>query len=108
MEDNHNAYKGTFLSSGDAGYRAPPPRKPDVKAVIQHIQRCRDEIMRNIVIPQQAALEQERLEAYFEQLAAAIQTLIEVIAEPGEGTILTSEWIQRRDEAQQEEAQEQK
>ncbi len=99
MEDSHNLSKGTFLSSGGPGYRAPSSRKSDIKAAIQHIRQCRDEMTRNVLILQQAALEQERLEAYFEQLAAAIQTLIEVIEEPGEGTILTSEWIQRRDEA---------
>ena len=73
--------------------------KPDIKAVVQHIRQCRDEITRDVIILQQAALEQERLEAYFEQLAAATRILIEVIEEPGEGTILTSEWIERRDEA---------
>ena len=100
MESNsHNSSQGTFLSSGGSGYRAPSPRKPDIKAVVQHIRQCRDEITRNVIILQQAALEQERLEAYFEQLAAATQTLIEVMEEPGEGTVLTSEWIQRRDEA---------
>ena len=96
---SHNSSKGTFLSSGGPGYRAPSPRKPDIKVVVQHIRQCRDEITRNVIILQQAALEQERLEAYFEQLAAATQTLIEVMEEPGERTMLTSEWIQRRDEA---------
>ena len=99
MESSHNSSKGTFLSSGGPGYSAPSPCKPNIKKIIQHIRQCRDEITRNVIVLQQAALQQERLEAYFEQLAAAIQTLIEVIEEPGEGTILTSEWIQRRDEA---------
>ena len=99
MEGSHNSSKGTFLSSGGPGYRAPSPHKPDIKAVVQHIRQCRDEITRNVIILQQAALEQERLEEYFEQLAAATQILIEVTEEPGKGTTLTSEWIQRRDEA---------
>ena len=98
MESNRNSSKGPFLSSGGSGYRAPSPHKPNIKRVVQHIQQCRDEITRNVIILQQAALEQERLEAYYEQLAAATQTLIEVMEEPGEGTVLTGEWMQRRDE----------
>jgi hypothetical protein len=98
MESSHNTSKGTFFSSGGPGYRAPSPRKPNIKEVVQHVRQCRDEMTRNVIILQQAALEQERLEAYFEQLAAATQTLIEVMQEPGEGTVLTGEWMQRRDE----------
>ena len=99
MGSSHNSFKGTFLSSGGAGYRAPSPRKPDIKAIIQHIRQCRDEITRNVIVLQQAALEQERLEAYYEQLAIATKALVDVVEEPGEGTVLTSEWIQSRDEA---------
>ena len=99
MESSTNSSKGIFLSSGGPGYRAPSLHKPDIKEIVQHIRQCRDEITRNVIILQQAALEQERLEAYYEQLAAATKTLIEVIEEPGEGTVLTSEWIQRRGEA---------
>ena len=99
MEHSHNSFQDTFLSSGGPGYRAPSLQKPDIKKVMRHIQKCRDEITHDVLILQQAALEQERLEAYFEQLAAATQTLIEVMEEPGEGTVLTSEWIQHRDEA---------
>jgi hypothetical protein len=99
MESSRNSSKDSFLSSGGPGYRAPSPRKPDIKKVLQHIRKCRDEMTRNAIILQQAALEQERVEAYYEQLATATQTLIGVIEEPGEGTVLTSEWVQRRDEA---------
>src|SRR5579884_869424 len=93
MEGNHNVYKGTFLSSGSAAYRAPSPRKPDIKEVVQHIRQCRDEMTRNVIILQQAALEQERLEAYYDQLAIATKTLVEVIEELEAGTVLTNEWI---------------
>jgi hypothetical protein len=117
MEDN-NSFKGTFLSAG-GGYKAPYPRKADIKEIIQYVRQCRDELTRNVITLQQAALEQERLEAYYEQLAAATKTLIEVTKELEVGTELTSEWIQRRDEAskiihmiigeaQQEKSQEQK
>ena len=99
MESSHNSSKGAFLSSGGSGYRAPSPHKPDIKEIVQHVRQCRDEMTRNVIILQQAALEQERLEAYYEQLATATQTLLGVIEEPGEGTVLTGEWIQRRDEA---------
>ena len=99
MESNHNSSEGTFLSSGGSGYRATSPRKPDIKAVVQHIRQCRDEITHNVLVLQQAALEQERLEAYYEQLSAGVKVLIGVIEDPGKGAVLTSEWIQRRDEA---------
>jgi hypothetical protein len=99
MEGNHNSSKGPFLSAGESGYRAPSPRKPDIRKVLQHIRQCRNEITHNVIILQQAALEQERLEAYFEQLAAATKTLIEVAEELREGATITSEWVQRRDQA---------
>lgn len=55
----NNVYEGTFLSAGVTGYRAPSPRKPDVKEIIQHMRRCWDKITRNVNMLQQAALEQE-------------------------------------------------
>jgi len=115
----NNSSQGAFLSAGSSGYKAPSPRKPDIKEIIQYVRQCRDELTRNVITLQQAALEQERLEAYYEQLAAATKTLIEVAEELGEGRTITSEWVQRRDEAikvigmiigeaQQEKSQEQK
>lgn len=98
MEGN-NIHKGTFLSSGGSGYRAPSPHRPNIKEIVQHVRQCRDEITRNVIILQQAALEQERLETYYEQLAVGTKALIEVVEELEAGTVLTSEWVRQRDEA---------
>jgi hypothetical protein len=97
MEDNSMS-QGTFPSTGSVGYRAPSPRKPDIKEIIQHIRQCRDELTRNVLMLQQAALEQERTEQRFEGLAEIINRLIQVIKLLEAGAVVTDQWIRERDQ----------
>jgi hypothetical protein len=97
MEGN-NSYKRAFLSAGDSGYKAPSLRKPDIKEVIQHIRQCRDELTRNVLLLQQAALEQERTEQRFEGLAKVVDLFIEVVKKPLALSVVTEDWIRERDQ----------
>ena len=99
MGGNDNSYKGTFLSSGGSGYTAPSPRKPNIKKIVQHMQQCRNEMTHDMMLLQQAALEQERLENYYDQLAVGVKTLIEVAEELEAGMVIASEWVKHRDQA---------
>lgn len=99
MEGSDNSYKRTFLSSGGPGHTAPSPRKPNIKQIVLHMRQCRNEMTHDVLLLQQAALEQERLEKYYEQLAVEVKTLIEVIEELEEGAVITSVWVKRRDQA---------
>ena len=119
MGGSDNSYKGTFLSSGGSGYTAPSPRKPNVKKIVQHMQQCRNEMTHDMMQLQQMALEQERLENYYDQLAIGVKTLVEVVEELEVGMVIASEWVRHRDqaitiirmildEAQQNQSQEQK
>ena len=99
MESNRNSSKGTFLSSGGPDYRALSPRKPNIKEIVLHMRQCRDEMTHDVMLLQQAALEQERLEASYEQLAIGAKTLIEVVEELEAGVMITSEWVKHCDQA---------
>jgi hypothetical protein len=99
MEGNGNRQKGTFLSRGGDGYTAPSPRKPSIEAVIQHMRQCKSEITRNMIVLQQAALEQERTEQRFEKLAEAVNLLIEAVRPLEAGAVVTEQWIAGRDQA---------
>ena len=119
MEGSKSLSQGAFLSAGEPGYTAPSPRKPNVREIVLHMRQCRNEMTHDILLLQQAALEQERLEKYYEQLAVGVKTVIEMVEELEEGAVITGEWVQRRDqaitlirmifdEAQQNQSQEQK
>lgn len=99
MGDSNNSYKGMFLSSGGSGYTAPSPRKANIKEIVLHMRQCRNEMTYDVMLLQQVALEQERLEKYDEQLVVGAKTLIEVVEELEAGMMITSEWIKHRDQA---------
>ncbi len=98
IEERNSSYKGTFLSAGDMGYVAPRRRKVDVKEIVQHMRQCRDELTRNVLILQQAALEQERTEQRFEGLAKVVDLFIEVVKKPLALSVVTEDWIRERDQ----------
>jgi hypothetical protein len=99
MEGGKRTYQGIFLSSGEGGYRAPSPRKSNVKQIIQHMRQCRNEMTHDVMLLQQVALEQERLEQQYDQLAIGVKALVEVVEELEEGAVITNEWIKHRDQA---------
>ena len=99
MGGDKRSYQGTFLSSGEVGYTAPSPRKPNVKQIVLHMRQCRNEMTHDVMLLQQVALEQERLEQQYEQLAVGVKTLIEVVEELEAGTMITGEWIKHRNQA---------
>jgi hypothetical protein len=99
MEGNANVYKGAFLSRGGDGYTAPSSRKPSIEAVIQNIRHCKSELTLNMIVLQQAALEQERTEQRFERLAEVVNMLIEVVKPLEVGSVVTDQRIRERDQA---------
>ncbi len=99
MGGNDNFYKRTFLSSGEPGYTALSPRKPNAKEIVLHMRQCRNEMTHDVMLLQQVALEQERQEKLYEQLAVGARTLIEVVEGLEVDVVITGEWIQHRDQA---------
>jgi len=98
MEGNGNWYQGVFLSRGGDGYTAPAPRQASIEAVIQRMRQCKSDLTRNMIVLQQAALEQERKEQLFERLAEVVTMLIEAVTSLEAGTVVTDEWIRERDQ----------
>jgi hypothetical protein len=98
MEDNANVYQGAFLSHSGDGYTAPSLHTLSIETVIQHIRHCKSELTRNMIVLQQAALEQERTEQRFEGLAEDVKTLIEVVKPLEAGSVVTDQWIRERDQ----------
>ncbi len=98
MEGNGNWYQGVFLSRGGDGYTAPAPRQASIEAVIQRMRQCKSDLTRNMIVLQQAALEQERKEQLFERLAEVVTMLIDVVEKPAAGSTVTKDWITERDQ----------
>jgi hypothetical protein len=98
MEGNNNVHQGAFLSRGGDGYTAPSLPQSSIETVIQHMRQCRSELTRNMIVLQQAALEQERTEQRFEGLAEVVTLLIEVARKPAVGSVVAKDWITERDQ----------
>ena len=86
-----------FKSHDGDGYTAPSLRKSSIETVIQHIRQCKSELTRNMIVPQQAALEQERVEQRFEELAEVVKRLIERVKLLEAGAVVAENWITERD-----------
>jgi hypothetical protein len=95
----NNVYGSSFLSAGGNGYKAPFPRKSDREKVVQQLRTCKNRLARTLVAVQRIAQEQEQAEQRYTRLAKLATLLIEVVKQPGAGSVLTETWIVERDQA---------